>query len=84
MTSFIADQAPSDAHLTDYDRAHLTLYLRLLDAHQEQAGWSEVASMLLAVDPDQEPERAQVRYETHLARAKWMADQGYMDLLKSR
>lgn len=83
MTFFIADQAPSDAQVTDYDRAHLTLYLRLLDADLEQAAWDEVASTLLAVDPAKERDRARLRYETHLARARWMTDGGYFDLLKS-
>lgn len=83
MTFFIADQAPSDTKVTDYDRAHLTLYLRLLDADREQAAWDEVASILLVIDPVKERDRARLRYETHLARARWMSDGGYLDLLKS-
>jgi hypothetical protein len=83
LTSTIADQAPTEPQVTDYDRAHLTLYLRLLDAEAEQAAWDEVTSVLLAIDPAKERDRARLRYETHLARARWMTDQGYLDLLKS-
>lgn len=83
MNATIADRAPSDPVITDYDRAHLKLYLRLLDADAEQAAWDEIARLLLDVDPARDRDRARVRYETHLARARWMTDQGYLDLLKS-
>lgn len=82
MNPAIADRAPSDPAITDYDRAHLKLYLRLLDADAEQAEWDEIAQLLLDVDPARDRDRARVRYETHLARARWMTDQGYLDLLK--
>jgi len=31
----IADKAPTDEKLTDYDRLHLVTYIRLLDADAE-------------------------------------------------
>lgn len=83
MTSAIADQPPAGPLLTDYDRAHLKLYLRLLDADAERAPWEEVSRRLLDVDPARDRERARLRYETHLARARWMTDRGYLDLLRS-
>lgn len=83
MTSTIADQPPAEPVVTDYDRAHLKLYLRLLDADAERASWEEVSRLLLDVDPARDRERARLRYETHLARAHWMTDQGYLDLLGS-
>lgn len=83
MTSIIADQPPAEASVTDYDRAHLKLYLRLLDADAERASWEEISQLLLGIDPARDRERARLRYETHLARARWMTEQGYLDLLKS-
>ena len=43
------DTAPSNSQLTDYDRAHLRTYLRLLDAAAEGADWAEAAQ--IEVDP---------------------------------
>lgn len=83
MSAAIADQAPNEPVVTEYDRVHATLYLRMLDADQERAAWDEVASILLSVDPSRERDRARLRYESHLARARWMAENGYLDLLKS-
>jgi len=83
LTSPIADEAPSASTVTDYDRAHLKLYLRLLDADAEGAAWDDVARLLLEIDPVADPDRAKRRHENHLIRARWMTDQGYLDLLKS-
>ena len=68
--------------VTDYDKAHLKLYLRLLDADAEGAAWEEAARQLLHIDPVAERDRALRRHETHLARARWMTERGYLDLLK--
>jgi hypothetical protein len=68
--------------VTDYDKAHLKLYLRLLDADEEGAAWEQVARLLLDIDPVAERDRALRRHETHLARARWMTERGYLDLLK--
>ena len=38
----LADAAPTESALTDYDRLHLVTYLRLLDAAAEGADWQEV------------------------------------------
>lgn len=83
MTATIADQPPAEPSVTDYDRAHFKLYLRLLDADAERAAWEEVSRLLLDIDPARDRERARLRYETHLARARWMTDRGYLDLLRS-
>lgn len=74
-------RAPQDAVLTDYDRDHAATYLRLLDAEEAGADWREVSRLVLGVDPGAEFERAQVMHSTHLARAKWVRDGGYRDLL---
>ena len=80
---FVADTAPTENRVTDYDRAHLTNYLRILDAAEEGAPWAEVARIVLGIDPTEEPDRAKRMYDTHLARARWMTDHGYRNLLRS-
>lgn len=78
----VADQAPQNEELTDYDREHFSTYLRLLDADAEGADWAEVARIVLHIDPAGEPERARRAWESHLARAKWMTEHGYQHLLR--
>jgi hypothetical protein len=78
----VADQAPTAGDLTGYDHEHLVTYLRLLDADAEGADWAEVARIVLHIDPSHEPERARRVFESHLARAKWMTEHGYRDLLR--
>lgn len=78
----IADAAPTDGALTGYDEQHVVTYLRLLDAEEEGADWSEVAKLVLHIDPIKEPVQARHAWETHLARARWMAENGYRHLLR--
>lgn len=78
----IIDEPPLSRKLTDYDYSVLVVYLRLLDAVDEEADWREVARIVLKVDPAREPARARRVYETHLARARWMTEHGYRHLLK--
>ena len=78
----VNDVAPSDSVLTSYDEQHLITYLRLLDAAEEKADWREVARIVLHIDPDMEPDRAKSAWESHLARARWMRENGYRQLLR--
>ncbi|MCS3765581.1 MULTISPECIES: DUF2285 domain-containing protein [Bradyrhizobium] len=78
----VADVAPHAPVLTTYDEQHLVTYWRLLDAETDGADWKEVARIVLHIDPDREPARARNAFDSHLARAKWMADHGYRDLLR--
>ena len=78
----VADTAPTDSALTDYDRQHFVTYLRLLDADDEGADWREVARIVLHIDPDREPARARTAFDSHLARAKWMTEHGYRHVLR--
>jgi hypothetical protein len=78
----VADTAPTDSTLTDYDRQHFVTYLRLLDADDEGADWREVAGIVLHIDPDREPARARTAFDSHLARAKWMTEHGYRHVLR--
>lgn len=77
----IRERAPAGEPLTDYDREHAVLYLRLLDAEADGADWREVAQLLLGVNPAEDQARAELMYATHLARANWVRDSGYKDLL---
>ncbi|WP_426424162.1 DUF2285 domain-containing protein [Bradyrhizobium genosp. A] len=72
----IADTAPSDPMPTPYDHEHVIIYLRLLAADSEGAEWQEVARIVLRIDPEFEPERARRAFDSHLARAKWMTEEG--------
>jgi hypothetical protein len=78
-----ADQPPQSQSMTDYDRQHLALYARLLDAAEEGAEWTEVVRVLFGLDPNREHERARRVHDSHLARARWMTDHGYRDLLRA-
>ncbi|VIO70629.1 hypothetical protein CI1B_32830 [Bradyrhizobium ivorense] len=78
----IADLAPSARELTSYDKEHAVTYMRLLDAAADTADWREVARVVLGLDPILEPDRAQRTFDSHMARAKWIAGQGYRDLLR--
>jgi hypothetical protein len=46
-------------------------YLRPLDADAEGADWREVAMIVLSLDVEKDPDRANRVWESHLARAKW-------------
>lgn len=73
--------APVSDELTEYDRVHIKLYMRLLDAADDGAEWTEAVNVLFGIDPDQEPERARQIHDSHLARARWMTQSGYRQLL---
>lgn len=83
MSAKFLDDVPAVATLTAYDRAHLKTYARLLDAEAEGADWREVAIIVFGLDPATEPERAGRVHASHLARARWLADSGYRDLLRT-
>lgn len=77
------ERAPAGA-LTDYDREHAALYLRLLDAEAAQADWREVAQIVMRLDVERDTEKARLMHATHLARAQWLRAEGYQELLRSR
>ncbi|SFQ67702.1 Uncharacterized conserved protein [Roseivivax halotolerans] len=82
-TTPISDLAPQGDDLTDYDHAHMTLYLRLFDAAESGASLQEISQILFGIDADKEPERARKIYDSHLARARWMTEHGYRKLLEA-
>ncbi|QYA11904.1 DUF2285 domain-containing protein [Rhizobium sp. AB2/73] len=78
------DEPPGGAALTAYDRTHLKLYLRLLDADAEGADWKEVVEVLFGICAKTDPKRAALVHTTHLARAKWMTKNGFGELFGPR
>ena len=72
----VTDVAPNEPALTTYDEQHVVTYMRLLQAESEGADWREVARLVLHIDPEREPDRARNAYQSHLARAKWMTEEG--------
>ena len=77
----VSDLAPDEQAPTPYDQRHAVTYLRLLDAEKDNADWREVVRIVLRIDPTSEPDRARRAYDSHLARAKWVARHGYRELL---
>ncbi|MGY3493928.1 hypothetical protein ACVW1B_003347 [Bradyrhizobium sp. USDA 4502] len=62
--------------MTAYDELHVVTYMRLLQAEGEGADWREASRIILHIDPEREQDRARNAYQSHLARAKWMTEQG--------
>ncbi|WP_036732559.1 DUF2285 domain-containing protein [Paracoccus sanguinis] len=75
------DQPPLGTALTAYDKAHLKLYIRLLDADRQGADWREIVASLFDLDHSKDIDRAFRVYSTHLDRAKWMTTSGFCALL---
>ena len=76
----LAEQVPWSEKLTDYDNAHFTTYMRLLDASADSATDEEMALIILGIDPAKEPDRASKTLHSHLDRANWIASTGYKEL----
>lgn len=74
------DNAPCGPALTEYDRQHVKLYMRLLDAESDGAEWQEAVEVLFGICAKTDPERARRVHDTHLARAHWMTEHGYRQL----
>lgn len=83
MTSLeFLDAPPDSTELTDYDRTHMKVYMRVLDAATDGADWREAVAVIFGLDPLAEPERARRVHDSHLARARWMSEHGYRRLLR--
>jgi hypothetical protein len=76
------DRPPASDKLTAYDERHLVTYLRLLDAAEEGADWREIVTIIFQMDPKQGLAQAKTVYDSHLARARWITEQGYRHLLR--
>ena len=78
----IAIEPPESESVTAYDRAHFAIYLSLLYAAGEGENDHVMARNILMIDPEKEPHRAQQTLESHLKRARWLAESGYQSLLE--
>ena len=76
------DSPPDSTELTDYDCVHMKEYMRVHDAAADGADWREAARVIFGIDPAAEPERAKRVHDSHLARARWMTERGYRQLLR--
>ena len=74
----IADETPWSERLTDYDDRHVETYARLLEADNEGLAKDDIARRILGIDPDAEPGRACKAVESHITRARWMGEVGYL------
>lgn len=75
------DEPPESPVLTDYDRSHMKEYMRVLDAATDGADWQEAVAVIFGIDPKSDPDRAKRVHDSHLARARWMTEHGYRQLL---
>ncbi len=81
-TPSFLDEPPVSQTLTAYDREHMVLYLRLLDSARDGANWREATQILFGLDPARDPQRCRHVHDTHLARARWMTEHGYRELIR--
>jgi hypothetical protein len=79
----LREQPICDEHVTDYDEARRTAYMRLLDAAADGASWCEAAAVIFGIDVQADPDRAQRIHQVHLARARWIAARGLWGLRTS-
>lgn len=75
------DEPPASDRLTAYDRDHMKLYMRLLDAERDGADWREAVQILFGLDPERDPAHCRSVHASHLARARWMTEEGYRQLV---
>ncbi|MGV6873876.1 DNA -binding domain-containing protein [Pseudochelatococcus sp. B33] len=78
------DSPPLTDRVNAYDEAHFATYLRLLDADEEGADWREVVEIVFGLDVSADPQRARRIHDSHLARARWMTETGYLHLSAPR
>jgi hypothetical protein len=78
----VDDEAPTEITITPYDERHFIIYLRLLDADAQNIDWRQVARDILLREPSSETGRVKHCWASHLARARWMSEQGYRQLIR--
>jgi hypothetical protein len=55
----------------------------MLDANADGADWREVSRIVEHIDAKRKPDRARRAFDRHLARAGWMTELGYRQLLQA-
>jgi hypothetical protein len=81
MGSPLLPTPPDEPAVTDYDRAHAAVYLRMLDAEADGAAWDRGAALALGQDVCADRAAAYLMYTSHLKRAHWLRDHGFFRLL---
>lgn len=80
----VADQAPTCDAITDYDRAHLAVYTRLLDADRDGASPEDMARAIFGLDIQNNNDKIQSILRSHLDRARWMSTRGFKLLASTK
>lgn len=75
--SGVAERAPSEFVVTEYDHAHMLTYARLLDAERDGHEWSVVAAEVLDLHVSADCEGARRCWQSHLERAHWLVREGF-------
>ncbi len=73
----VAEKAEWSEVITHYDRQHFLTYARLLDAERDEVDWRDAVREILLRDPDKDPIKARICWESHLERARWISTTGY-------
>lgn len=81
-TQTFLDEPPFSETITSYDRQHMKLYMRLVDANRDGADWREAVHILFGLDPNSDPKRWRSIHDAHLARGRWMLEHGYRELVR--
>lgn len=77
----LSDEAPTADALTAYDEMNFAIYLSLLHASAEGMGEDQMSQVILGIDPNAEPTRAEKALKSHLDRARWLSESGYRHML---
>jgi hypothetical protein len=75
----VKELVPWSDTITAYDMEHLFLYARLLDEAAQGASEAEMIRDVLELEPG--AKRAAKSLQQHLARARWMRENGYAQML---
>lgn len=70
---FVKPLAPGDQSVHLYDQQHFLTYARLLTAEREGISWHKGAAAILGCDVAGDAHRAHRCWDSHLARAHWIA-----------
>ncbi len=71
---------PWSENLTEYDRAHFSLYMQLLSAAAENVSEAEMAYSIFDIDPSADADYALSTVRSHIERVKWLVQTGYTEL----
>ncbi len=58
----------------------MSIYLRLFDADQDGADWVEAARFIFGNAAEKDLDDLRAQHRTHLDRARWLVEEGYLRL----